>query len=120
MLFATKLTGDTAGGKYMDEAYYNQIPVEGFVEKEIKGGFEVIISGHTRAFCPYSQMGVRHPEKTENYIEKHLTFRIIEYDEKNRNIVLSHKAVLEEERQKKRELLKETERQEQFSYQIDQ
>ena len=40
MLFTTRLTSDTAGTEHLEEAYHNRIPVEGLVEKEIKGGFE--------------------------------------------------------------------------------
>ena len=46
----------------LENAFQNKIPVEGKVEKEIKGGFEVSLGGK-RAFCPYSQMGFK--EKKE-------------------------------------------------------
>ena len=58
MTFTTKIAGEKADNSMLENAYKNQIPVEGNVEKEIKGGFEVKI-GQTRAFCPYSQMGFR-------------------------------------------------------------
>lgn len=108
MLFTTRLTGDTKGDQYLEEAYHNQIPVEGLVEKEIKGGFEVKIAGSVRAFCPYSQMGLQRLENNNQFIGRHLTFKIIEYGEKGRNIVVSNRIVLEEERQKQKDALRDS------------
>ena len=39
----------------LENAFNSEIPVQGKVEKEIKGGFEIKI-GSNRAFCPFSQM----------------------------------------------------------------
>jgi len=108
MLFTTRLAGDTTGGRHLEEAFHNRIPVEGFVEKEIKGGFEVKIAGNIRAFCPYSQMGLQRVEKTDQYVGQHLTFKIVEYGEKGRNIVISNRVVLEEERQQQKDALRES------------
>ncbi|MBW1703855.1 MAG: 30S ribosomal protein S1 [Deltaproteobacteria bacterium] len=108
MLFATRLTGDTMGSEYLEEAYLNRIPVEGLVEKEIKGGYEVKLTGSTRAFCPYSQMGLNRVENADRYIGLHLTFKIIEYGEKGRNLIVSNRRVLEEERQEQKDALRET------------
>lgn len=108
MLFTTRLTGDTTGREFLEEAYQNRIPVEGLVEKEIKGGFEIKIPGNVRGFCPYSQMGLRRVEKPDQYIGQSLIFKIIEYGEKGRNIIVSNRAVLEDERQKQKDVLKES------------
>ncbi len=108
MLFTTRLAGGTTGSEHLEEAYHNRIPVEGLVEKEIKGGFEVKIAGNIRSFCPYSQMGLRRVKNTKQYIGEHLIFKIIEYAEKGRNIIVSNRTVLEEERQKQKDLLRES------------
>ncbi len=108
MLFTTLLTGDNAGGKHLEEAFYSSIPVQGLVEKEIKGGFEVKVAGNIRAFCPYSQMGLRREQNVDQHIGQHLTFKIAEYGERGRNIILSHKAVLEEKRRNQKESLRQT------------
>src|SRR5208283_4089048 len=79
------------------------IPVEGLVEKEIKGGFEVRIAGGLRGFCPHSQMGLQHSGNPHDLTGQHLAFRITQYAEKGRNIVLSNRSVLEEERRRRRE-----------------
>lgn len=108
MLFATRLRGDSTGNRHLEEAYHNRIPIEGTVESEIKGGFEVKIGGNTRAFCPYSQMGLHRVEHAEDYIGGHMTFKIIEYSEKGRNIIVSNRVILEEELQKQKDALKES------------
>ena len=108
MLFTTRLTGETTGKEHLEEAYYNRMPVVGLVEKEIKGGFEVKISGSIRAFCPYSQMGLRRVGNTDQYVGQNLTFKIIEYCEKGRNIIISNRSVLEEELQKQKDALRES------------
>ena len=107
MRFTTRLTGSTAGNELLEEAFHSRIPVEGVVEKEVKGGFEVKIPGNTRAFCPYSQMGFHRIENAGQFIGSEFTFKIIEYSEKGRNIILSNRAVLEEERQKQKDALRE-------------
>jgi small subunit ribosomal protein S1 len=104
--FTTKIAGGEAARYYMEEAWRNGIPVDGLVEKEIKGGFEVKIAGGLRGFCPYSQMGLQRVESPNAFIGQHLAFRITQYSEKGRNIVLSNRSVLEEDRRKQRETLK--------------
>lgn len=108
MLFTTRLSGDTTGNEHLEDAYRNRIPLEGLVEKEIKGGFEVKIAGNIRAFCPYSQMGLHRVKNSDQYIGQDLTFKIIEYSEKGRNIIISNRTVLEEERQKLKDALMES------------
>src|SRR6056297_2276360 len=107
MHFTTKISGDKAGNAVLEQAFESKIPVEGIVEKEIKGGFEVKI-GETRAFCPYSQMGLKRIENPQEYIGTQLTFKILEYSEKGRNILVSNRVILEEEHNKKVEELKQT------------
>ena len=107
MRFTTRISGDKAGKAVLENAFRNGIPVEGVVEKEIKGGYEIKI-GDTRAFCPFSQMGLRRSEEPESYVGKHLTFKISEYGEDGRNILVSNGAILEEEQKNKIEDLKKT------------
>jgi small subunit ribosomal protein S1 len=74
--------------------------------KEVKGGFEVKIGGSVRAFCPFSQMGIRRDEQQADYMGRSLTFMIAEYGEGGRNIVLSRRPILDEEKRLKKEILK--------------
>ena len=107
MVFTTRISGDKAGKNVLENAYRSGIPVEGVVEKEIKGGFDIRI-GDTRAFCPFSQMGLRRVEDAESYLGQHLTFKISEYSENGRNILVSNRAILEEEKKEQMEVLKKT------------
>lgn len=105
--FTMKLSAGASGNAQLEEASRTGIPVEGSVEKEIKGGFEVKIGG-SRAFCPYSQMSLRRVEDAAVFVGKRLPFKVLEYGERGRNIIVSHRQILEEEQQQQREALKET------------
>ncbi|MDO3378724.1 30S ribosomal protein S1 [Geoalkalibacter halelectricus] len=104
--FALRLAA--TGRSDLEEAWKSGIPVDGRVEKEIKGGFEVRLAGQTRAFCPFSQMGLRRTEAPEEWLGRTLPFRITQYGEQGRNIVVSHRALLEEEREQQRAQLRDT------------
>ncbi len=106
--FTTRLGGGSAGTAQLEEAWRSEIPVEGRIEKEIKGGYEVRLPGGVRAFCPFSQSGLRRQEDNSEAIGQSLSFRITQFSEQGRNIVVSHRAILEEERRQQREALKET------------
>jgi len=87
------------------EAQLDLIPVEGRVSAVNKGGFEIDLSG-TRAFCPLSQIDLQFCEKPEEHVGARYQFRIMEIQEKGRNIVVSRRVLLEEEQeQKSRETL---------------
>ncbi len=102
MLFTTRLGGSGgAGNAQLEEAFASRIPVEGTIEKEIKGGFEVKLGGGTRAFCPFSQVDLRRVEESAALIGQSLLFRISQYSENGRNIVVSRRQLLEEEAQGK-------------------
>lgn len=106
MHFTTKLGSGPGKQSQIEDAWRNQIPVEGSIAKEIKGGFEVRIGGSVRAFCPFSQMGIRRDENQAGYIGKSFTFRIAEYAEGGRNIVVTRRPILEEEKRTRKEAIK--------------
>jgi len=108
MHFTTKIGSGPAGHTQLEDAWRNGIPVEGTVTKEVKGGFEVKIAGSARAFCPFSQMGIRREESKADVIGKSLSFKITEYSEKGRNMVLSRRAIVDEEQRKRKQEWKET------------
>jgi small subunit ribosomal protein S1 len=72
------------------------LPVEGKVAAVTKGGYEVTVAG-LRAFCPFSQMDLRRVDTPTAYIGRVLEFRISRYDEQGRNIVVTRRALLEEQ-----------------------
>ncbi len=96
MRFTTKLAGNKADNSMIENAYKAGIPVEGHVEAEIKGGFEIKIGG-ARAFCPYSQMGFKKREEPAAYIGRNLTFIITEYKNDGRDILVSNRKIGESE-----------------------
>ena len=59
MHFTTKIGSGPAARAQLDDACRNHIAVEGTVSREMKGGFEITLNGGARAFCPFSQMGLR-------------------------------------------------------------
>jgi small subunit ribosomal protein S1 len=106
-IFTTKVSGDAAW-QYLEEAWQSGIPVEGIVEKEVKGGLEVRIAGTHRAFCPFSQAGLARGETTATVLGQKLPFIVIEYGERGRKIILSRRRILEEEERKRKEEIKGT------------
>lgn len=108
MHFTTKIGSGPGKQSQIEDAWKNRIPVEGTVVKEIKGGFEVKIGGSVRAFCPFSQMGIRREEDKTASFGRSLLFNIAEYGEGGRNIVLSRRAILDQEKRDKKQALKET------------
>jgi len=101
--------GSGKNTEHLEEACRSGIPVEGLVKEEIKGGFEITLGGSIRAFCPYSQMGLRRVEDAAaEYVEKRMQFLITRFEENGRNIVVSARELLELEREKLRDSLKET------------
>jgi small subunit ribosomal protein S1 len=82
------------------EAKENVVPVEGRVSGVVKGGFEVNLSG-IRAFCPLSQIDLAFCEKPEEHVGARYPFRIMEIKERGKNIIVSRRVLMEEEREKK-------------------
>lgn len=107
-LFTTTI-GSGSSNAHLEEAFRSRIPVEGLVKAEIKGGFEITLGGSVRGFCPFSQMGLRRVEDAAaEYLDTQMKFIITRYEENGRNLVLSARAIQEEEREELKEKLKET------------
>jgi len=92
MRFTTRLSGEKAGTAMLESAWQNQIPIEGTVEKEIKGGYAIKL-GSTRAFCPYSQMGLKRTEEGPSFVGRRLAFKIQEYKDHGRSIMVSNRVI---------------------------
>jgi small subunit ribosomal protein S1 len=83
----------------LEQAFASGAPIEGLVSGEIKGGYEVQI-GHTRAFCPGSQIDLRRGEKRSvdaQYVGQRLQFRVTKLESGGRNVVVTRRQLLEEE-----------------------
>lgn len=107
-LFTTRIGVGNSARNYMEEAWRSGIPVEGVVEKEIKGGFEIKLAGDMRGFCPFSQIGLQRIDNAQDYIGRRTSFRITEFGEKGQNIILSSRAILEEQQKKEGDALRLT------------
>jgi small subunit ribosomal protein S1 len=82
----------------LDNAFQAGLAVEGRVESVNKGGYEVRIA-RTRAFCPLSQIDVARTADPAVHVGRTYTFKIIEYKDGGRSIVVSRRKLLEAEQQ---------------------
>ncbi len=80
------------------EAYDNDQVVEGRLLRKIKGGVVVDLFG-VEAFLPGSQIALRQVQNVEELLSQVLRFKIIKLNKRRRNIVVSRRVVLEQERQ---------------------
>ncbi|MBZ5637387.1 MAG: S1 RNA-binding domain-containing protein [Acidobacteriia bacterium] len=95
-----RLARGAALRQQLADAFRAGLPVEGKVDRAIKGGYEVKIAGQ-RAFCPISQMDTAFTADPSVHEGKVYTFRIVEYREGGKNLVVSRRALLEEEEREK-------------------
>ena len=79
--------------------------IEGTISTRVKGGLSVTIRGGVKAFLPGSQVDLRPVRNLDNLLGKSHRFKVIKFNKKRGNIVLSRRALLEKERQ---ELKKDT------------
>jgi small subunit ribosomal protein S1 len=96
LTLSRRLALGAATSRQLEDAFQAGLPVEGKVEREVKGGYEVRIS-RQRAFCPVSQIDVIRNTEPAQHEGRVYKFRIIEYKEGGRNLVVSRRALLEEE-----------------------
>lgn len=78
-------------------AFKSGSPVDGRVDRVIKGGYEVFV-GKTRAFCPHSQMDIERVENPDVHVGQIHKFRVIQVRRGGDDVVVSRRALLEEER----------------------
>ena len=74
--------------------------ITGTITNRVKGGFSVDIG--LQAFLPGSQADLRPIRNLDEMVGKELDFKILKYNRKRSNIVLSRRVLLEEERESKR------------------
>lgn len=80
----------------LENAYQAGLSVEGKVEREVKGGYEVRVAGQ-RGFCPFSQIDTVRAADAAQHVGQTYAFRIIEFKEGGKNLVVSRRALLEDE-----------------------
>ncbi len=107
-----RFTSKTRGYSTVDlqgirDAYDADLPVNGKVVSELKGGFEVHV-GKVRCFCPFSHIDLKGERKSEMYINQMFPFKVLEYKENGRNVILSRRVLLEEEQRERLTQFKES------------
>lgn len=85
----------------ISNAYDNEEAVEGTIVARVKGGLSVDIG--VKAFLPGSQVDLRPVRNLEALLGEKASFKIIKFNKRRGNIVLSRRALLETERKKMRE-----------------
>ncbi len=96
LTLSRRLARGAVTDRQLEDAFQAGLPVEGKVEQVVKGGYEVRIS-RQRGFCPMSQIDIHRTADPAEHIGHVYAFKIIEYKEGGRNLVVSRRALLEEE-----------------------
>ena len=84
----------------VEHAFDNGEPVEGTIVGKVKGGLTVDIG--VKAFLPGSQVDLRPVKNLEAFIGKAMKFKVIKFNRRRGNIVLSRRVLLEKQREKLR------------------
>ena len=87
---------NAATQRELEDAFRAELAVEGKVESAIKGGYEVRVA-RERAFCPLSQIDIVRTADPAVHVGKTYAFRIIEYKDGGKSIVVSRRKELEQE-----------------------
>lgn len=82
------------------KSYDEDGTIEGVISNRVKGGFSVDIG--VQAFLPGSQADLRPIRNLDELVGQTFEFKILKYNRKRSNIVLSRRAILEKERESKR------------------
>jgi small subunit ribosomal protein S1 len=100
IMLSRKGVRNAATQRELENAFRAGLAVEGKVESVNKGGYEVRIArARARAFCPLSQIDIVRTAEPAVHVGKTYTFRIIEYKEGGKSVVVSRRRQLEEEQQ---------------------
>ena len=94
----------------VNAALENNEVVTGFVKCRTKGGMIVDVLG-TEAFLPGSQIDVKPIRDYDTFVGKNMEFKIVKINQEFRNVVVSHKALIEAElEQQKKEIISKLEK----------
>ena len=95
ILLSRKGVRNAASQREIEDAFRAGLAVEGKVVKAVKGGYEVRVA-RERAFCPLSQIDIVRTVDPAVHEGQLYTFRVIEYKEGGKDIVLSRRKHLED------------------------
>jgi len=82
--------------------------IEGTISQRVKGGLSVTIKGGVKAFLPGSQVDLRPIRNLDKLIGQTYQFKVIKFNKKRGNIVLSRRVLLEKERDEQKTKTLET------------
>ena len=85
----------------VNQAYENDEIVKGFVKTRTKGGMIVDVFG-IEAFLPGSQIDIKPIRDYDQYVNQTIDCKIVKINQEFRNVVVSHKALLEAEQEQRR------------------
>ena len=91
----------------LEDAFQNGLAVEGKVTQVVKGGYEVRVA-RERAFCPFSQIDVARTADPSIHVGQVYPFRITDYGDGGKNIILSRRKLLEERERAEAEVVRKS------------
>jgi small subunit ribosomal protein S1 len=94
IVLSRKGVRNAATQRDLEDAFQAGLAVEGKVENVVKGGYEVRIA-RERAFCPLSQIDIVRTADPAVHVGQVYAFRIIEYKDSGKNVVVSRRKHLE-------------------------
>jgi len=96
IVLSRKGVRNAATQRELEEAFRAGLAVEGKVAQVVKGGYEVRIA-RERAFCPFSQIDILRTDDPAIHVGRTYAFRVIEYSDGGKNVVVSRRQQLEDE-----------------------
>ena len=81
----------------VNQAYENQEIITGYVKSRTKGGLIVTVFDNIEAFLPGSQIDVKPIRDYDVFVDKTMEFKVVKIDHEYKNVVVSHKALIEDE-----------------------
>ena len=81
----------------VNQAYDNQEIITGYVKSRTKGGLIVTVFDNIEAFLPGSQIDVKPIRDYDVYVDKTMEFKVVKINHEYKNVVVSHKALIEDE-----------------------
>ena len=110
LLLSHKKARESRSWDRVNEALDSQEIVKGYIKCRTKGGMIVDVFG-IEAFLPGSQIDVKPIRDYDVFVGKTMEFKVIKINQEYRNVVVSHKALIEEElEQQKKEIISKLEK----------
>ena len=81
----------------VNQAYENQEIITGYVKSRTKGGLIVTVFDNIEAFLPGSQIDVKPIRDYDVFVDKTMEFKVVKINHEYKNVVVSHKALIEDE-----------------------